>query len=40
MRRYGMVLKVRPERLQEYKDLHVNVWPEVLKLYGQPLASQ
>ncbi len=30
MRRYGMVIKVRPEKLAEYKRLHANVWPEVL----------
>jgi len=31
MKRYGMVLKVRPEKLQEYKKLHAAVWPGVLK---------
>jgi len=31
MKRYGMVLKVRPEKLQEYKTLHAAVWPGVLK---------
>ncbi len=31
MKRYGMVIKVRPEKLDEYKKLHANVWPEVLK---------
>jgi len=30
MKRYGMVIKVRPEKFQEYKNLHAAVWPEVL----------
>ncbi len=32
MRRYGMVVKVRPEKLEEYKRLHAAVWPEVLAM--------
>jgi len=31
MKRYGMVLKVRPEKFQQYKTLHAAVWPDVLK---------
>jgi len=31
MKRYGMVVKVLPEKLEEYKHLHANVWPGVLK---------
>mgnify|MGYP000867457544 CR=1 FL=1 len=31
MKRYGDVIKVRPEKLEEYKKLHAAVWPEVLK---------
>jgi L-rhamnose mutarotase len=31
MKRYGMVVRVRPEKLDEYKRLHANVWPGVLK---------
>lgn len=30
MKRYGSVIKVRPEKLQEYKRLHAAAWPEVL----------
>jgi L-rhamnose mutarotase len=30
MKRYGMVIKVKPERLEEYKKLHAAVWPDVL----------
>jgi L-rhamnose mutarotase len=32
MQRYGSVIKVRPEKLAEYKNLHANVWPEVLRM--------
>jgi L-rhamnose mutarotase len=28
--RYGMVIKVKPEKLAEYKALHAEPWPEVL----------
>jgi len=28
--RHGTVIKVKPERLREYKELHAAVWPEVL----------
>ncbi|HAT2168315.1 TPA: L-rhamnose mutarotase [Citrobacter freundii] len=29
MRRFGCVVKVRPEKLEYYKELHANPWPEV-----------
>ena len=32
MKRYGMVIKVRPEKLEEYLDLHAHPWPGVLKM--------
>jgi len=32
MKRYGMVIKVRPKKLAEYKRLHAAVWPDVLKM--------
>ena len=32
MKRYGAVIEVRPEKLEEYKRLHANVWPEVLEV--------
>ena len=32
MKRYGMVIKVRPGKLDEYKRLHAAVWPDVLKM--------
>ena len=28
MKRYGMVIKVKPDKLQEYKELHAAVWPD------------
>jgi L-rhamnose mutarotase len=31
MKRYGSVVMLRPEKLQEYVRLHATVWPEVLK---------
>ncbi len=31
MTRYGMVIRVRPEKLAEYKRLHAAVWPQVLR---------
>jgi L-rhamnose mutarotase len=30
-RRYGMVLRVKPERFEEYKRMHQAVWPGVLE---------
>ena len=30
MKRVGFLLKVRPEKLQEYKNHHKAVWPEML----------
>jgi len=32
VQRYGMILKVKPEKLEEYKRLHADVWPEVLDM--------
>ncbi len=31
MKRYGMVIKVNPDKVEEYKKLHAAVWPDVLK---------
>ncbi|HEU5369051.1 MAG TPA: L-rhamnose mutarotase, partial [Ktedonobacterales bacterium] len=30
MRRFGLVIGVRPEAIEEYERLHAQVWPEVL----------
>jgi L-rhamnose mutarotase len=32
MQRYGSVIKLKPEKLAKYKELHANVWPTVLKM--------
>jgi L-rhamnose mutarotase len=31
MQRFGSVIKLRPDKMDEYKTLHANAWPEVLK---------
>jgi len=31
MRRFGQLIRVRPERFEEYKAYHAKVWPEVLE---------
>jgi L-rhamnose mutarotase len=30
VRRFAQVIRLRPERESEYRDLHANVWPDVL----------
>lgn len=32
MKRYGMVIGLHPEKVEEYKQLHAAVWPAVLKM--------
>ncbi len=32
MKRYGQVIAVKPEKLEEYKRLHAHAWPGVLKM--------
>mgnify|MGYP000010566494 CR=1 FL=1 len=32
MKRYGSVVEVRAEKLEEYKRLHADVWPAVLAM--------
>jgi L-rhamnose mutarotase len=32
MRRFGMVIKVKPDKLEYYKQLHSEVWPGVLEI--------
>lgn len=31
MRRIGSVIKIKPEKVEEYKSYHKSVWPKVLK---------
>ncbi len=35
MKRYGMAVKIKPENLDEYKRLHADVLPDVLKMIGE-----
>lgn len=35
MKRYGSVIEVRKEKLDEYKRLHAAVWPGVLKMISE-----
>ena len=32
MERHGSVIGIKPEKLEEYKVYHANVWPEVLDM--------
>ena len=32
MKRYGWVIGLHPEKVEEYKRLHAAVWPDVLKM--------
>ncbi len=32
MPRYGSVIKLKPDKMAEYKDLHAHAWPEVLDM--------
>jgi len=32
MKRYGMIVVLRAEKLDEYKRFHAAVWPDVLKM--------
>ncbi|MGI5899814.1 MAG: L-rhamnose mutarotase [Christensenellales bacterium] len=35
MQRYGSVIGVRPEMLEQYKQLHARAWPAVLAMIKQ-----
>jgi L-rhamnose mutarotase len=35
MTRYGMVIHLRPEKVEEYRQLHAAVWPDVLRMIRQ-----
>ena len=35
MKRYGSVIGVKPEKLEEYKQLHAAVWPAVLAMISE-----
>ena len=31
MKRFGAIIKIKSEKLEEYKEIHSNVWPEISK---------
>ena len=35
MKRYGMIIGLRPEKLEEYRHLHAAAWPDVLQRIKQ-----
>jgi len=35
MQRFGMVLRLRPEAVERYREYHKAVWPEVLEMIRQ-----
>jgi L-rhamnose mutarotase len=35
MKRYGMVVGIRAEKLEEYKRLHSAVWPQIVELLSK-----
>ncbi len=35
MKRYGMVIRLHPDKIEEYKRLHAAVWPDVLRMIRQ-----
>ena len=35
MQRYGSVIGLKSEKIEEYKRLHADVWPDVLKMIEQ-----
>ena len=35
MKRYGMVIGLRPEKIEEYQRLHAAVWPGVLQMIAR-----
>ncbi|MFC2028939.1 L-rhamnose mutarotase [Chloroflexota bacterium] len=32
MKRYGSLIKLKPEKEAQYRQLHTNAWPEVLEM--------
>jgi len=32
VKRYGSIIRIKPSKLEEYKKLHANIWPEVAKI--------
>jgi len=38
--RYGSVIGLRAEKLDEYRRLHAAVWPQVAKMAADPVTQQ
>ncbi len=34
-KRFGMVIGIKPQKIDEYKKLHANCWPEILESMEQ-----
>jgi L-rhamnose mutarotase len=32
IRRFGQVIGVKPDRIEDYKKIHAEAWPEILKM--------
>jgi L-rhamnose mutarotase len=32
MKRYGSLIKIKPKKLEEYKKIHADIWPEVTRM--------
>ena len=35
MKRYGMIIGIKPDKVEEYKKLHAEVWPGVLSMISE-----
>ena len=35
MKRYGSLIKLKPEKEAEYRELHTNAWPDVLEMISK-----
>jgi L-rhamnose mutarotase len=35
MERYGQVIRIRPGKLNEYREYHERAWPEVLAMIAR-----
>jgi L-rhamnose mutarotase len=35
MKRYGSLIKIKPEAIDEYKRYHAAVWPDILDMIGE-----
>lgn len=35
MKRYGMMIQLKPDKIEEYKKLHSEVWPDVMAILSK-----